>query len=329
MDGFEQTEAVIVVAATNRPDVLDPALLRPGRFDRHVTVDRPNRPGRKAILKVHSRKVPLSDDVDLDKVASSTIGFSGAELKNLVNEAALNAAREGRDAVISEDFEVSRDKVLMGPRREEVSSLHEREMTAYHEAGHALLAWYQPDVDELHKVTIIPRGRALGVTQLLPNEERMNVGERRLHSQLAFMLGGRAAEKLVFNEYSAGAEDDLKRATQTARRMVSRWGMSDVIGPVAYRDSEEHPFLGKEYHERREYSDETAHVIDSEIQRFLTQADHKAMKMLGDYRAQLDALAKALVEREALELPEITEILGEPVPRSDAATSTDGKPITT
>ncbi len=325
MDGFQQTEAVIVVAATNRPDVLDPALLRPGRFDRHVTVDRPNRPGRKAILKVHSRKVPLADDVDLEKIAAGTIGFSGAELKNLVNEAALNAARMGRDAVFAEDFEASRDKVLMGPRREEVLSLHEREMTAYHEAGHALLAWYLPDVDQLHKVTVIPRGRALGVTQLLPNEERFNVGERRLHSQLAFMLGGRAAEKLIFNEYSAGAEDDLKRATQMARRMISRWGMSDVIGPVAYRDTEEHPFLGKEYREQREYSEETARMIDSEVQRFLIQADHKAMKTLNEYRPQLEALAKALVEKESLELPEITVILGVPVPRSDAAILTDGR----
>lgn len=322
MDGFQQTEAVIVVSATNRPDVLDPALLRPGRFDRHVTVDRPNRSGRAAILKVHSRKVPLADDVDLEKIAGSTIGFSGAELKNLVNEAALNAARLGRDAVTSEDFEASRDKVLMGPRRDEVLSLREREMTAYHEAGHALLAWYQSDVDQLHKVTIIPRGRALGVTQLLPNEERMNIGESRLHSQLAFMLGGRAAEKLVFNEYTAGAEDDLKRATQIARRMVSRWGMSDVIGPVAYRDSEEHPFLGKEYREQREYSDETARVIDSEVQRFLIQADHKSMKTLQQYRAQLDALSQALIDKEALEYDQITEILGSPIPRSDASLHT-------
>jgi len=326
MDGFQQTEAVIVIAATNRPDVLDPALLRPGRFDRHVTVDRPNRAGRAAILKVHSRKVPLADDVDLEKVAAGSIGFSGAELKNLVNEAALNAARAGRDTVTAEDFEASRDKVLMGPRREEVLSAHEREMTAYHEAGHALLAWLSPDVDPLHKVTIIPRGRALGVTQLLPNEERYNVGERRLHSQLAFMLGGRAAEKLVFNEYSAGAEDDLKRATQTARRMISRWGMSDVIGPVAFRDSESHPFLGKEFHEQREYSEETARQIDSEVQRFLQQADHKAMQTLRDHRDQLDRLARALLETESLELPEIIAILGEPVPRSDAVPSLDGKP---
>lgn len=322
MDGFQQTEAVIVVAATNRPDVLDPALLRPGRFDRHVTVDRPTRPGRVAILKVHSRKVPLADDVDFDKIAGGTIGFSGAELKNLVNEAALNAAREGRDSVTAEDFDFARDKVLMGPRREEVLSLKEREMTACHEAGHALLAWFLPDVDRVHKVTIIPRGRALGVTQLMPTEERYNIGERRLHSQLAFMLGGRAAEKLVFNEYSAGAEDDLKRATQTARRMVSRWGMSDIIGPVAYRDGEEHPFLGKEYHEQREYSEETAREIDTEVQRFLHRADQQAQEILSKRRDKLEALTKALVAEESLSEDEMIKVLGKPVPRSDAVLDT-------
>ncbi len=318
MDGFQQTEAIIVVAATNRPDVLDPALLRPGRFDRHVTIDRPNRAGRVGILKVHVRKVPLADDVDLEKVAVSSIGFSGAELKNLVNEAALHAARVGRNSVSSEDFESARDKVLMGPRRDEVLSPYERSMTAYHEAGHAILAWMLPDVDPVHKVTIIPRGRALGVTQLLPNEERYNVGEKRLHAQLAFMLGGRAAEKLIFNEYSAGAEDDLKRATQMSRRMIARWGMSDVIGPVAFRESDENPFLGKEYHDQREYSEETARTIDSEIQRFLGQADHRAMQMLQQHRDKLVALAEALLKVEALEQPEITAILGELAPRSDA-----------
>ncbi len=326
MDGFQQTEAVIVVAATNRPDVLDPALLRPGRFDRHVTVDRPNRPGRVAILKVHSRKVPLADDVSLEAVGAGTIGFSGAELKNLVNEAALNAAREGRDSVSAADFDYARDKVLMGPRREEVLSLKEREMTACHEAGHALLAWFLPDVDRVHKVTIIPRGRALGVTQLLPSEERYNIGERRLHSQLAFMLGGRSAEKLVFNEFSAGAEDDLKRATQMARRMVTRWGMSDVIGPVAFREGEEHPFLGKEYREQREYSEETAREIDSEVQRFLVQAEHRSQKMLSDQRDKLESLTKALVEQESLSEEEMIKILGRPVPRSDAVLDTPAQP---
>lgn len=318
MDGFQQTEAVIVIAATNRPDVLDPALLRPGRFDRHVTVDRPTKAGRAAILKVHSRKVPLNSDVNIEAVAAGSIGFSGAELKNLVNEAALNAARDNRDTVTSHDFDQARDKILMGPKREEVLGPKEREMTAYHEAGHALLAWLLSEVDSVHKVTVIPRGRALGVTQLLPDEDRYNVGEKRLHSQLAFMLGGRAAEKLVFNEYSAGAEDDLKRATQIARRMVTRWGMSTAIGPVAFRDGEEHPFLGKEIaSEHRDYSDDTARVIDAEVQRFLIQADERAVSILTEHRGKLDALTSALVEKESLDLDEITSIIGPPANRNE------------
>lgn len=316
MDGFQQTEAVIVIAATNRPDVLDPALLRPGRFDRHVTVDRPTKNGRTAILKVHCRKVPLSDNVNLESVAGGSIGFSGAELKNLVNEAALNAARENRDSVTTHDFEQARDKILMGPKREEVLGPKEREMTAYHEAGHALLAWLLSEVDSLHKVTVIPRGRALGVTQLMPDEDRYNIGEKRLHSQLAFMLGGRAAEKLIFNEYSAGAEDDLKRATQIARRMVTRWGMSSAIGPVAFRDGEEHPFLGKEIaSDQREYSDDTARVIDGEVQRFLIEADQRAVQVLTEHRDKLDALTSALVERESLDIDEISAVIGPPASR--------------
>ncbi|QDU37871.1 ATP-dependent zinc metalloprotease FtsH [Maioricimonas rarisocia] len=315
MDGFQQTEAVIVIAATNRPDVLDPALLRPGRFDRHVTVERPSREGRVGILKVHCRKVPLSDNVNLEEIAAGTTGFSGADLKNLVNEAALNATREGKDAVDSEDFDVARDKILMGAKREEILSEHEREMTAYHEAGHALLAWLLPEVDSVFKVTIIPRGRALGVTQLLPEEERYSIGEKRLHSELVVMLGGRAAEKMVFDEYSANAEDDLKRATQTARKMVGYWGMSEVIGPVAFRDMEEHPFLGKEMHEQRKYSEETAHVIDQEIQRFLNGAHEKATQILTEHRERLDQIAKGLVEKEVLGKDELTELIGPAAPR--------------
>jgi len=318
MDGFQQTDAVIVIAATNRPDVLDPALLRPGRFDRHVTVERPTREGRVGILKVHCRKVPLSSNVHLDEIAAGTIGFTGAELRNLVNEAALNATREGKDAVERDDFDVARDKLLMGAKREEVLSGHEREMTAYHEAGHALLAWLLPEVDPVHKVTIIPRGRALGVTQLLPDEERHNIGERRLHSELTVMLGGRAAEKLVFDEYSAGAEDDLKRATQISRRMVGYWGMSEVIGPVAFRNGEEHPFLGREVHEHRQYSEDTAHVIDQEIQRFLTAAQDRATHTLAENRQKLDDIAKALLENEALGKEELTELIGPAAERSYA-----------
>lgn len=310
MDGFQATEAVIVVAATNRPDVLDPALLRPGRFDRHVSVDRPSRQGRIGILKVHVRKVPLSDDVNLEEIANSTIGFSGADLKNLVNEAALHAARENKTEVSLRDFENARDKIMMGVPREEVLNDKERRMTAYHEAGHALIAWLLPENDTVHKVTIVPRGRALGVTQLLPEEERFHMGEKRLRAQLAMMLGGRAAEKLIFDEYSAGAEDDLKRASQIARRMVSAWGMSDRIGPVAFRDSEEHPFLGKEIQETRKYSEQTAYLIDQEMQTILLSAQDQAMALLNDNRSDLDKITNALLEREIISREEIIELIG-------------------
>jgi len=310
MDGFEQSEAVIVIAATNRPDVLDPALLRPGRFDRHITIDRPSKKGRLGILKVHTRQVPLDDDVDLEKIAGSTIGFSGAELKNLVNEAALYASRRDSNRVKTEDFESARDRVLMGVVREDTLNEEERKFTAYHEAGHALIAWLLPELDPLHKVTIVPRGRALGVTQLMPNEERFNVGERKLHSQLAMMLGGRAAEKLVFDEYSAGAEDDLKKATSLSRRMVAHWGMSEKIGPVAFRQGEEHPFLGKEIHENREFSEETARDIDMEVQRVLQDAQRQATEILEDNRKKLDDLAAALLEEESLDSDNVTKLIG-------------------
>ncbi|HEY4308076.1 MAG TPA: ATP-dependent zinc metalloprotease FtsH [Pirellulales bacterium] len=310
MDGFSPNEAVIVLAATNRPDVLDPALLRPGRFDRHVTVDRPNLKARVAIFKVHSRDVPLSDDVNLERLAGGTVGLTGADIRNLVNEAALWATRQGKDKVTMDDFEIARDKILMGPKREEVLTGKEKEMTAYHETGHALLAWIVPGADRLHKVTIIPRGRALGVTQLLPEEDRLNIGETELHARLVFMLGGRAAEKIVFNEYSAGAEDDLKRATQLARRMVTHWGMSERLGPVAYRTSEEHPFLGKEFHEQREFSEHTAQVIDEEVSRILHGAGDRARQLLEENRDKLDALATRLCEREILDEKEIETIIG-------------------
>ena len=311
MDGFQQTEAVIVLAATNRPDVLDPALLRPGRFDRHVTIDRPTREGRVAILKVHCRKVPLSDDVDLDTICSGTIGFSGADLRNLVNEAALLAARVSKNAVEMEDFEHARDKILLGPLREDILNDQEKEITAYHEAGHALLAWLLPEVDLIHKVTIIPRGRSLGVTQLVPDEERYNAGEKRLHSQLAFIFGGRAAERLIFEEYSAGAEDDLRQATQLARRMVAHWGMSEVIGPVAFRQGEEHPFLGKEIHEQRKFSEETAHIIDQRSAAVFDVAQERAFNLVSEHRDDLERLARALLENESLGQTELKEILGE------------------
>ncbi len=310
MDGFSPNESVIVVAATNRPDVLDPALLRPGRFDRHITVDRPNRKGRAAIIKVHSRDVPLSDDVDLDRLAAGTVGLTGADLANLVNEAALWATRQGKDRVGMDDFEDARDKILMGPKREEILGESEKRMTAYHEAGHALLAWIVPGVDAVHKVTIIPRGRALGVTQLLPEEDRLSINERDLHARLAFILGGRAAEKLIFDELSAGAENDLQQATKIARRMVTHWGMSERIGPVAYRTSDEHPFLGKEFHEQREFSEHTAQVIDEEVSRILRAASERALESLTANREKLDILAAALEENEEIDETHMERLLG-------------------
>ena len=315
MDGFQQNEAVIVIAATNRPDVLDPALLRPGRFDRHVAVEKPTKAGRMGILKVHTRKVPLADSVNLEEIAAGTIGFSGADLRNLVNEAALSATRAGKSAVDKDDFEWARDRILMGAKREELLNEHERKMTAYHEAGHALVAWLSPEIDLVHKVTIVPRGRALGVTQLLPEEERLSIGERRLHAMLAFMLGGRGAEKLVFDEYTAGAEDDLKRATDLARRMVAHWGMSERIGPAAFRQAEEHPFLGKEIHEQRQFSEETARLIDEEIQRILNQAQEASNHVLVEHRDKLDKLADGLLREEMLDREAMTRLIGPPVSR--------------
>ena len=311
MDGFEQTASVIVVAATNRPDVLDPALMRPGRFDRHVTVDRPAKEGREQILKVHTKKVPLGDDVKLKEIAKSTTGFSGAELKNLVNEAALLAVRADRNYVTTLEFEQAKDRVLMGPKREEKLTEKARRMTAYHEAGHALVGWFLPGINEVDKVTIIPRGRALGVTQFRPDEENLHVGERRLHNHLAMTMGGRAAEKIIYDEFAAGAESDLKEASALARRMVSRWGMSDRIGPVAFRQSEEHPFLGKEIHEAREFSDETAHAIDEETAAILRRAEVTAVALLNERRDELELLTDQLMEHESLNRDDLIRLLGQ------------------
>jgi len=323
MDGFLQTESVIVMAATNRPDILDPALLRPGRFDRHVTVDRPSQKGRVAIFKVHTRDVPLAEDVNLERLAAGTVGLTGADIRNLVNEAALWASRNDKEKVDMSDFEFARDKVLMGSKRDEVLNEHEKEMTAYHESGHALLAWLMPDADRVHKVSIIPRGRALGATQLLPEEDRLNIGERELHTRLLFLLGGRAAEKMKFEEFSAGAEDDLNKATQLARRMVTHWGMSERLGPVAFRDGEDHPFLGKEMAEPRRFSEHTAQVIDEEIVRILREASEKARKMLAEHRDKLDTLAGALHREETLDEDDIEELIGPPAHKKVAAAMND------
>ncbi len=323
MDGFSPAETVIVLAATNRPDVLDPALLRPGRFDRHVTVDRPTREGRLAILKIHCRRVPLADDVDLSEIAAGSIGFSGADIRNLVNEAALNASRHDQSVVTMEDFDSARDRVMMGPPREEVLQEHEKRMTAYHEVGHALLAWMLPHADPVHKVTIVPRGRALGVTQFVPEEETYHVGQRRLEERIMVLMGGRAAEKLVFDEFSAGAEDDIKRATDIARRMVAHWGMSEVVGPVAFPQGEQHPFLGKEIHEARQFSEETAHVIDREVQRIVTECHARATALLAEHRELLDRTSEELLAKESLDKDELEAIVG----TAKAKIERNGRPL--
>ena len=254
--------------------------------------------------------MPIADDVNVERLAHGTVGLTGADIRNLVNEAALWATRLGKERVDMSDFEQARDKVLMGARREDILSEREKKVTAFHESGHALLAWLLPGADRVHKVTIIPRGRALGVTQLLPEEDRLNICQSELRARLAFMLGGRAAEKLVFDEYSAGAEDDLKRATEIARRMVTHWGMSERLGPVAYRTSEEHPFLGKEIREQREFSEHTAQVIDEEVARILHAAGDLARSLLSQQREKLNVLAGALEKNEVLDEDEITELIG-------------------
>jgi cell division protease FtsH len=310
MDGFTPSETVIVLAATNRPDVLDPALLRPGRFDRHVTVDRPTKKGRLEILKVHTRNVPLADDADLDSIARGTVGFSGADLANLVNEAALIATRQDKDHVDADSFDAARDKVIMGAKREEIITEKEKRATAYHEVGHALVAWHIPVADPVHKVTIIPRGRALGVTQYLPAEDRVSYYEKDIQAMLAVALGGRAAERLCLNDLSAGVADDLKRATRLARMMVTQFGMSERVGPVFIRDSEENPFLGREMGETRDHSEHTAQVIDEEVARIIREADDRAYRLLEEHREDLEKLTEALIEREVLSVAEIAEMIG-------------------
>jgi cell division protease FtsH len=312
MDGFSQTESVIVMAATNRPDVLDPALLRPGRFDRHITVDRPTYKGRLEIFKVHTRGIPLGDDVDLERLAAGSVGLTGADIRNLVNEATLWASRHDKDTVEMSDFDYARDKVLMGSKREEVLKPKEKSITAYHEAGHTLLAWLEPEADRVHKVSIIPRGRALGVTLVMPDEDRVNISESGLRAILLISMGGRAAEKIVFNEFSAGAENDLDRAMNIARRMVTHWGMSDRLGPVAFRDSEDHPFLGREITEPRRFSEHTAQVIDEEVSRILRSSYEQAVEMLTENRNKLECIAKALEKEETLDDVAIEKLIGPP-----------------
>ena len=310
MDGFESNEGVIMVAATNRPDVLDPALLRPGRFDRRIVVTRPDVRGREAILRVHTRKVPLGDDVDLSILARGTPGFAGADLENLVNEAALQAARDGQDVVTQRSFDLAKDKVLMGSeRRSLVLSEEERRNTAYHESGHALVARILPGADPVHKVTIIPRGMALGVTQQLPDEDRHSYSRTFILNNLAILYGGRVAEELILREISTGASNDIEKATELARKMVCEWGMSDNLGPVMFGKPNDEPFLGMDLHQRREYSEETARAIDKELRRILTEAYRRAKEILQTNLRVLHAMADALLEREVLDSREIDEIL--------------------
>ncbi len=310
MDGFESNEGVILIAATNRPDVLDPALLRPGRFDRQVIVGRPDIRGREEILKVHIKKIPLADDVDLAVLARGTPGFSGADLANLVNEAALLAARENKQLVQMKDFESSKDKVLMGVERKSlILSEEERRATAYHEAGHALVAKLIPGTDPIHKVTIIPRGRALGVTTQLPIDEKHNYHRDFLMDNIAILMGGRVAEELVFSWISTGAGNDLERATELARKMVCEWGMSDKMGPLTFGKKEEMIFLGREIAQHQDYSEETAQEIDREVRRFVTEAYERAKELVKSRLEALHSLATALLEREVLEGPEIDGIV--------------------
>ncbi|MBI1741148.1 MAG: ATP-dependent metallopeptidase FtsH/Yme1/Tma family protein [Acidobacteriales bacterium] len=305
MDGFESNEGVILMAATNRPDVLDPALLRPGRFDRRVVVNRPDVRGREEILRVHTRKIPLADDVELFVLARGTPGFSGADLANMVNEAALAAARQNRKAVLMYDFEVAKDKVLMGVERKSLLlSDEEKKNTAYHEAGHALVAAKMPYSDPVHKVTIIPRGMALGLTMQLPTDDRHNYYKNYLDTQIAILMGGRLAEELFLNCMSTGAGNDIERATELARKMVCEWGMSE-LGPVTFGKKEEQIFLGREIAQHRDYSEATAIQIDEEVRKMVSGGYNTAKQILSDNRDTLVRIAKALIEREVLDASEV------------------------
>ena len=310
MDGFAGHEAVIVLAATNRPDVLDPALLRPGRFDRHVILDLPDRKDRQAILMVHTRKVPLAGDVELERIASGTPGFSGADIKNLVNEAAMLAARKQQTEVLMQDFEEARDKLLLGSIRTLAIQPEERHRLAVHEAGHTLLAYFLPHTDPLYKVTIIPRGHTLGGTQQLPEEERHTLPEEYLRDRLAVILGGRTAEMELLDTVSSGAEDDIRQATSLARAMVARWGMSAEIGPVDLRESEEHPFLGREIAQPRRYSEHSAEAVDHAVQTLLREAEQLAREIVRGHHSELGRLIGALEEQETLHREQIEQCLG-------------------
>ena len=315
MDGFESNEGVILIAATNRPDVLDPALLRPGRFDRQVVVPVPDIRGRESILKVHCAAKPLAPDVDIQTLAKGTPGFSGADLENLVNEAALLAARKNRDLIAMLDFEEAKDKVMMGlERKSMILSDEEKRITAYHEAGHALCARLLPGADPLHKVTIIPRGRALGLTQQLPQDDRHTYPKDFLLDSIAILMGGRVAEEISFNMNTTGAANDIERATQIARRMVCEWGMSEKMGPVTFGRRDEHPFLGRELGHQRDFSEQTALNIDKEVRRIVDENYQRAQDLLTKHHGLLAKIAQSLLDRETLDLKDVDTIIDETEP---------------
>ena len=309
MDGFDPHQEVIVIAATNRPDVLDPALLRPGRFDRHIVIDRPGWKERKAILEIHARGKVLTDDVNFETLARGTPGMTGADLENLANEAALVALRRGKEKIDMHDFEEAEDIILMGSVREETISDKEKKITAYHEAGHTLVSWVLPGADPIYKVSIIPRGMAMGVTQLLPEEDRHYYPRTYLMDKLSIALAGRVAEKIVFDDNSSGAQNDLKEATSLAEKMVAQWGMSDKVGPINLGRGEEHPFLGRELSLPKRYSEEMAWLMDQEIRRLIVEAESKATEILTGKRLTLDALAEALIRDEMLERADVERII--------------------
>jgi cell division protease FtsH len=319
MDGFETNQEVIVMAATNRPDVLDPALLRPGRFDRQVTVGLPDRKGRVAILRIHTRGIPMNSGVDIERIARATTGFSGADLANLVNESALTAARRNRKEILNADFDDALDKILLGVAKSGLSNPKEREVVAYHEAGHALVAHLTPGSDPLRKVSIVPRGNAGGVTIQMPEEDRALYSRQYLLGRLAGMLGGRAAEQVVFGEITTGAENDLKQATGLTKRMVGLWGMSPDIGPIYLGTGEEHVFLGRDFSQDKSFSDATAQRVDAAVRGMVEDALKKALEINTVHRQKLDILVSALMERETLDGPEVAELWGPPVPEDPEA----------
>jgi cell division protease FtsH len=325
MDGFSGHEAIIVLGATNRPDVLDPALLRPGRFDRHVVLELPDRNDRIAIFKVHSRKVPLADDINLEQISAGTPGFSGADIKNLVNEAAMLAARDKANMITMAHFDEARDKLMLGTARTLAIQPEERHRLAVHESGHTLAAYFLPHADTIYKVSIIPRGRALGVTHLLPEHERHTLPEDYLKDRLVVMMGGRSAEQELLGNVSSGADDDISQATALARSMVSRWGMSREIGPVDLRDSEEHPFLGKEMAQPRHYSENSAMLVDKAVKELLANAEKQAIELIAKHREQLDNLINELEEHETLDREQVMVCLGNKVSQLKTTTTKSNK----